>query len=104
MNTKKLLLKFQVLSFFLDAILGVFLHFTYEISNNNPIVGIFSAINESTWEHLKLIFFPMLFSTFIRLLLFLEKKSEVFMFKNNFYFNFNDFYNGIFLYIYWHIR
>ena len=41
-------------------IVGTLLHFTYEWSGNNQIVGIFSAINESTWEHLKLIFFPML--------------------------------------------
>ena len=41
-------------------ILGILLHFTFKWSNNNVLVGTFSAINESTWEHLKLIFFPML--------------------------------------------
>lgn len=45
------------------SVLGVLLHFTYEWSGNNPVVGLFSAINESTWEHLKLLFFPMLFLT-----------------------------------------
>ena len=35
------------------------------ISTNNPIVALFSAINESTWEHLKLLFFPMLLTSII---------------------------------------
>ncbi len=47
------------------SILGTLLHFTYEWSGNNPIVGVFSAVNESTWEHLKLLFFPMLITTII---------------------------------------
>lgn len=46
-------------------IVGTLLHFTFGWSNNNPLVGTFSAINESTWEHLKLLFFPMLISTII---------------------------------------
>lgn len=45
------------------ATMGVVLHFAYEWSGQNKIVGIFSATNESTWEHLKLLFFPMLFLT-----------------------------------------
>ncbi len=40
--------------------LGTLLHFTYQWSGSNPIVGAFSAANESVWEHLKLIYFPML--------------------------------------------
>ena len=46
-------------------IVGALLHFTFGWSNNNPLVGTFSAVNESTWEHLKLLFFPMLISTII---------------------------------------
>lgn len=40
--------------------LGTFSHFFYEWSNNNFIVGLFSPVNESIWEHMKLVFFPML--------------------------------------------
>ena len=57
--------KFHMISGIIVAILGTLLHFTYEWSGNNRIVGIFSAINESTWEHLKLLFFPMLLTTLI---------------------------------------
>lgn len=40
-------------------IAGTFLHFAYDLSGGSDFVAIFSAINESTWEHLKLIFFPV---------------------------------------------
>lgn len=40
-------------------------YFTFAFSNNNHIVGIFSAVNESTWKHLKLLFFPMLITIII---------------------------------------
>lgn len=44
-------------------IVGLLLHFTYKWSNNSMIVGIFSPINESVWEHLKLGYWSlMLFS------------------------------------------
>lgn len=41
-------------------ITGTLAHFLYEWTNDNFIVGLFTPINESTWEHMKLIFFPML--------------------------------------------
>lgn len=36
------------------TIIGSLLHFTYGWSKRNKVVGIFSAVNESTWEHIKL--------------------------------------------------
>ena len=42
------------------SILGTLLHFAYNLSGNNTLIGIFTPINESTWEHTKLLFFPML--------------------------------------------
>lgn len=59
------ILNYEIISTIFIWILGTVLHFTYELSNNNIFVGFFSAVNESTWEHLKLIFFPMLISTII---------------------------------------
>ena len=50
----------QIIAVLFTFVLGTLLHFTYEWSGYNPIVGTFSAINESTWEHLKLLFFSML--------------------------------------------
>lgn len=57
--------KFQIFSAIFTMILGTLLHFTFEWSNNNSFVAFFSAVNESVWEHLKLVFFPMLLTTFI---------------------------------------
>jgi hypothetical protein len=41
-------------------ILGSALHFAFEWSGSQPVVGMFSAVNESVWEHLKLAFWPAL--------------------------------------------
>lgn len=34
------------------------LHFAYELSNFHPVAAGFGSVNESTWEHLKLFFWP----------------------------------------------
>ena len=47
--------------------LGTALHFTYALSGNNLLVGSFSAVNESVWEHLKLPFWPSLLWMLIEL-------------------------------------
>lgn len=49
---------------FCTLVTGILFHFVYEWSGNNHFVGLFSAVNESTWEHMKLVFFPMLFYSF----------------------------------------
>jgi hypothetical protein len=48
--------------------LGTLLHFTFEFSGYWFPVGIFSAVNESVWEHLKMAFWPALFWTLIEYL------------------------------------
>ena len=60
-----LLKRFHIISAVLVSIVGTILHFTYGWSDNNPVVALFSAINESTWEHLKLLFFPMLLTSIV---------------------------------------
>lgn len=52
--------KCHVLGIIFTIIFGFVLHFTYEFFDYNYLVGYFSSVNESIWEHLKLIFFPML--------------------------------------------
>lgn len=51
--------KWQIFAVIFCLILGTLLHFTYEWSNYNITVGLFSATNESVWEHLKILFYPM---------------------------------------------
>lgn len=62
---KKLFL-WEISDFIFISIFGTLLHFFYEWSSENKIVGLFSATNESTWEHLKLLFFPVLVFTIIQ--------------------------------------
>ena len=63
----KRVLKFLA-NFIIIAAIGALLHFTYEWSNNNSLIATFSTVNESTWEHLKLAFFPILIFGIIDLL------------------------------------
>lgn len=58
------LYKWRRVSILFNIIIGTLLHFIYDWSGGNSIVGIFGAINESVWEHTKLLFWPaFIFST-----------------------------------------
>ena len=48
-----------ILVFLIYSIVGTTLHFTYNLSHKNIVVGIFSAVNESTWEHIKILLTPI---------------------------------------------
>lgn len=55
-------------------LLGSLLHFTYDLSKNNKIVGFVSAVNESVFEHTKLLVLPtILWWVFIYII----KKEEL---------------------------
>lgn len=57
---KKLLVKYVIAGIIGVSIAGTLAHFLYEWTGQNPVIGLFTAVNESTWEHMKLIFFPMM--------------------------------------------
>lgn len=57
--------KYELVGFFFTSILGCLLHFVYEWTDENVIAAIFSATDESTFQHLKLFFFPYLLWTFV---------------------------------------
>lgn len=56
MNSLK---RFCIVGAIVTIISGIISHFVYGWSGNNFLVGLFFPVNESTWEHMKLIFFPM---------------------------------------------
>jgi len=56
-------------------VIGSLLHFAYDWSGNSTIVGLFAPINESVWEHLKMIFWPTLFWWFLGYFLFFKNTS-----------------------------
>ena len=51
-------------AFLAAAAAGALLHFAYDVLPV-PLVGLFAPVNESVWEHLKLLFWPMLAAGFI---------------------------------------
>ncbi len=57
---KKPLSFWQLAGFVFTGIVGTLLHFLYEWTGENRIVALFSGVNESIWEHMKLLFFSML--------------------------------------------
>src|SRR5690625_2707729 len=56
-------------------ILSFPLHFIYEWTGENAVVGMFAPINESIWEHLKLVLFPLLIWWIAGYLFFNRKRS-----------------------------
>lgn len=44
----------------LVSALGALSHFVYEWTGQNQLAGLFVPVSESIWEHMKLLFFPML--------------------------------------------
>jgi len=59
-NAKNPVLKLELVGIVFIVLVGSALHFTFDLSGSNPLVGVFSAVNESVWEHLKLSFCPAL--------------------------------------------
>lgn len=47
----------------LICLIGTLLHFTYEWSHHNKVVRVFSAVNESVWEHIKIALSGVFFCT-----------------------------------------
>ncbi|MBE6651216.1 MAG: hypothetical protein E7613_07870 [Ruminococcaceae bacterium] len=56
---KRKILYWQLSALVCVAIGGTLLHFLYTLTNKSPIVAPFSGVNESTWEHMKLLYFPL---------------------------------------------
>ena len=57
---KNMRTKYYITEFIIIGICGTLWHFLYEWSGKSPVTGVIAPVNESTWEHLKLLFFPSL--------------------------------------------
>lgn len=51
---------FIIISVVIISVVGTISHFLYDISKHNKFIGLFSAVNESTWEHIKIALTPTL--------------------------------------------
>ena len=74
----KKLRRWELAAFLVTVAAGTLLHFTYGWSGENRLAAAFSAVNESTWEHMKLLFFP-LFATSLVEMLFLADRWRNFL-------------------------
>jgi len=36
------------------------MHFLYDLSGRNPVIGLIAAVNESVWEHSKMVLLPII--------------------------------------------
>ena len=45
---------FMIISIILISLIGTLSHILYDITKHNKVIGLFCAVNESTWEHIKI--------------------------------------------------
>ncbi|MGO4940372.1 MULTISPECIES: DUF6512 family protein [Jeotgalibaca] len=57
------------------CVLSFPLHFLYEWLGESALVGMFTPVNESIWEHLKLVFWPLLLWWGVGYLVFHDKQN-----------------------------
>ena len=71
----------NIAGFIFMLIFGVVLHFAYEWSGENLIVSFIAPVNESIWEHLKLIFWPVVFFMLPEYFLYGKNENDFFAIK-----------------------
>jgi hypothetical protein len=78
---ENVILRYELFGMLFVSVLGGLLHFTFELSGFNPVIGTFSAVNESVWEHLKLGFWPIILLTIIEYFLIKKQTNNFFVGK-----------------------
>lgn len=62
----KRLLVWELAGFLWTGLAGTALHFLYDWTGRAPWAAFFSAVNESVWEHMKLLFIPVFLFTIVQ--------------------------------------
>ena len=75
---KNNLFRRTVVGFVFVSIAGSLFHFIFQWSGYNRLAGIFFPVNESVWEHLKLIYLPFLIWTIAEYYILKKDKSNIF--------------------------
>ena len=65
----------QLFGFGVTALGGTLLHFLYDRLGEPAWISPFSGVNESTWEHMKLLFWPMLLFAVVQSFFFRDRKD-----------------------------
>ncbi len=63
----------ELIGFGVAAAGGTFLHFLYDLTEDALWAAPISGVNESTWEHMKLLFFPMFIYAIVQSCFFKER-------------------------------
>ena len=66
---------FELFGFAVTSLGGTLLHFLYDWLGESLWIAPFSGVNESTWEHMKLLFWPMLIFAFVQSLFFKDHNA-----------------------------
>ncbi len=70
---KRSIALFELLGFAVTSFAGTILHFLYDWLGESAWIAPFSGVNESTWEHMKLLFWPMLIFAAVQRFFFAER-------------------------------
>lgn len=65
----------QLFGFGVTALGGTLLHFLYDWLGGSLWIAPFSGVNESTWEHMKLLFWPLLLYAVVQSFFFRDRKD-----------------------------
>ncbi len=63
----------QFVGFGVTSLGGTLLHFLYEWTGESILLAPFSGVNESTWEHMKLLFVPLFIFAIVQSFFFKER-------------------------------
>lgn len=69
----KIFKRYTIIGIFFVLVTGSLAHFLYGWTNSHKLIGLFAPVNESVWEHMKLLFFPMLAYSIIMIFKFRTK-------------------------------
>ena len=72
---KKTIGNWQLMGFAVTSLVGTILHFLYDWLGGAVWIAPFSGVNESTWEHMKLLFIPMFFFAIFQSFFFRDRKD-----------------------------
>ena len=72
---KRSIVLWQLMGFAVTSLAGTVLHFLYDWLGEAIWIAPFSGVNESTWEHMKLLFWPMLIFAIVQSFFFHDTKS-----------------------------
>lgn len=65
----------ELMGFSITALVGTILHFLFDWTGRSVFAAPFSGVNESTWEHMKLLFWPMFLYAMVQSFFFSDRRD-----------------------------